>query len=345
MAASRASHIWRAAGGLTCATVASCREPTASSAASGTTCTGATDSSTRSNVRIPRPEEYSNKFRQLVAGGTRNLAVISDFDRTITRCFVGEKRCSSCYNIADGALSPEIVRYKKQIFDYYFPIEKDPNRTMEEKKPYMLEWYQKSNDSLVDGGFRREWLERAVRTAQEAGTLALRPGFAELLNTLQAHNVPVLIFSAGIANVITEIFQQLLPSAPLAKTTQVVGNEMTFDSDGVLRGWGPLIHMYNKNQSVVPKSQQRRNVLLLGDGLGDVTMADGAATEPACILKVGFLNEHEDELLAQYEAQFDMVILGDQGMAEVQKIVDAVLLGAQENEKLSKCYVHFVNDC
>ena len=198
---------------------------------------------------------------------------------------------------------------------------------MEEKKPYMLEWYQKSNDSLVDGGFRREWLQRAVRTAREAGTLALRPGFAELLNTLQSHNLPVLIFSAGIANVITEIFAQLLPSVPLAKTTQVVGNEMRFDSQGVLRSWGPLIHMYNKNQSVVSKSQQRPNVLLLGDGLGDVTMADGAAIEPACILKVGFLNEHEDELLDQYEAKFDMVILGDQGMEDVQKILGAVIHG------------------
>jgi hypothetical protein len=63
-----------------------------------------------------------------------------------------------------------------------------------------------------------------------------------------------------------------------------------------------------------------------------LTMADGAANEPACILKVGFLNEHEDELLPQYEAKFDMVILGDQGMEEVQKIVGAVLLGAEESK-------------
>ncbi len=151
---------------MTCAAVASCGEPVASSAATSHTC----------SVRIPRPEEYSAKYQQLVSGGARNLAVISDFDRTITRCFVGEKRCASCYNVADGALSPEMVRYKKQIFDYYFPIEKDPNKTMEEKKPYMLEWYQKSNDSLVDGGFRREWLERAVRTGTQ---YSMRPCAAQ----------------------------------------------------------------------------------------------------------------------------------------------------------------------
>ena len=76
---------------------------------------------------------------------------------------------------------------------------------------------------------------------------------------------------------------------------------------------------YNKNQSVVPPTQQRRNVLLLGDGLGDVTMADGAATEPECILKVGFLNENIEGLLPQYEDKFDLVITGDATLEEVQR--------------------------
>jgi phosphoglycolate phosphatase-like HAD superfamily hydrolase len=38
----------------------------------------------------------------------------------------------------------------------------------------------------------------------------------------------------------------------------------------------PLIHMFNKNQSVVPPTELRKHILLLGDGIGDVAMADGA---------------------------------------------------------------------
>lgn len=222
-----------------------------------------------------------------------------------------------------------MVKYKQQIFDHYFHIEKDASMTLEEKTPFMLEWYGKSNDSLVAGGFRRDWLQCAVSGAREGGTLALRPGFEKLLITLQQADISVLIFSAGISTVITEILAQLLPHVPLAATTQVVGNEMVFDAAGVLQGWGPLIHMYNKNQSVVPPTQQRANVLLLGDGLGDVTMADGAATEPECILKVGFLNENVDGLLAQYEEKFDVVITGDANLDEVQRIVDQIIAGAR----------------
>ena len=93
-------------------------------------------------------------------------------------------------------------------------------------------------------------------------------------------------------------------------------------SDGYGTSW---IHMFNKNQSVVPAGSQRRHVLLLGDGLGDVTMADEAATEPEIILKIGFLNENVEGLLPQYEAAFDMVIVGDGSFSPVTDIVQAVI--------------------
>ena len=56
----------------------------------------------------------------------------------------------------------------------------------------------------------------------------------------------------------------------------------------------------------------RRVCLLLGDGIGDATMADGLGM---ATVKIGFLNETDEERvsarLPQYEAAFDAVILGD----------------------------------
>eukprot|EP01050_Picozoa_sp_SAG11_P015115 SAG11_NODE_1928_length_4053_cov_6.814112_3_plen_62_part_00 len=43
------------------------------------------------------PALSDSRRMQIVSGGTERLAVIADFDRTITRCFVGETRCASCY--------------------------------------------------------------------------------------------------------------------------------------------------------------------------------------------------------------------------------------------------------
>eukprot|EP01052_Picozoa_sp_SAG31_P012538 SAG31_NODE_735_length_12488_cov_7.086044_12_plen_294_part_00 len=281
----------------------------------------------------------------MIDGGLESLAVIADFDRTITSAFVGERRGASCYGpracnigvcshasavfitsciftgVADGALSLEIRKAKQKLFDYYYPIEKsadltvskppyvcacpdsftnsaEPNTQAEQKQPLMIEWYSKSNTALIDGKFRRSQLESAVTAARQgrggSGNegLALRNGYVEFQAACEAAQVPLLIFSAGIADVIQAIFSRkfcfalhlressnsLLRSCAaefhvqLGPTTRLVSNWMVWNElettdDAQLVGFTkPLIHMYNKNQSVVPQTERRRHVLLLGDG-------------------------------------------------------------------------------
>lgn len=76
----------------------------------------------------------------------------------------------------------------------------------------------------------------------------------------------------------------------LAVTNYLVGK-------GVLRAFkGQLIHTFNKREGALSHAahftglQGRQNVLLLGDSLGDLTMADGVS-EPRNILTIGFLND------------------------------------------------------
>lgn len=66
---------------------------------------------------------------------------------------------------------------------------------------------------------------------------------------------------------------------------------------GVLRAFkGQLIHSFNKREGALSQAaalrelQGRPNVLLLGDSLGDLTMADGGA-EHQNVLTIGFLND------------------------------------------------------
>ena len=59
---------------------------------------------------------------------------------------------------------------------------------------------------------------------------------------------------------------------------------------------GELIHIYNKHEGALLNTghfeelRSRPNVLLLGDSLGDLTMADGVQ-EMENVLKIGFLND------------------------------------------------------
>lgn len=66
---------------------------------------------------------------------------------------------------------------------------------------------------------------------------------------------------------------------------------------GVLRAFkGELIHIYNKREGALLNTghfqelRTRPNVLLLGDSLGDLNMADGVQ-DMENILKIGFLND------------------------------------------------------
>lgn len=66
---------------------------------------------------------------------------------------------------------------------------------------------------------------------------------------------------------------------------------------GFLRAFkGELIHIYNKREGALinvehfKELQSRCNVLLLGDSLGDLNMADGVLGLKN-ILKIGYLND------------------------------------------------------
>ena len=67
-------------------------------------------------------------------------------------------------------------------------------------------------------------------------------------------------------------------------------------TQGKMVGWkGDTIHVFNKNEAAVHDSDyfqnlsHRVNILLMGDSLGDLHMADGAEHMEAK-LTIGFLN-------------------------------------------------------
>ena len=68
-------------------------------------------------------------------------------------------------------------------------------------------------------------------------------------------------------------------------------------SQGVLKGFkGELIHVYNKHDGALRNTEYFKqlkefcNIILMGDSLGDLSMADGVPNVEN-ILKIGFLND------------------------------------------------------
>lgn len=66
---------------------------------------------------------------------------------------------------------------------------------------------------------------------------------------------------------------------------------------GVLKGFkGELIHVYNKHDGALRNTdyfkqlKENCNIVLMGDSLGDLSMADGVSSVEN-MLKIGFLND------------------------------------------------------
>lgn len=280
----------------------------------------------KSTVHMRDPERVEQIICGLIKGGASKLQIITDFDMTLSKFAVNGNRCPTCHNIIDNCkLVTEECRQKLgQLKDTYYPIEIDPHLTMEEKYPFMVEWYFKSHTLLVEQRLQRDKLPEVVRDSEAA----LREGYEQFFDRLHKHSVPMFIFSAGLGDVLEEIIRQAGVYHPNVK---VVSNFMDFDDNGVLRGFkGEVIHVYNKQDGALRNTEYFKqlkdncNIILMGDSLGDLNMADGVPNVEN-ILKIGFLNDKVEERLEKYLDSYDIILVKDETLEVPNSILQKIL--------------------
>lgn len=269
------------------------------------------------------PERVEQILTSMRNAGSSTLQVISDFDMTLTRFAYNGKRCPTCHNILDNSelISEDCKAKLQKLLETYYPIEIDSTRSIDEKLPLMVEWWTKAHELLVEQKIRKDHLARAVNESEAM----LRDGYQQFFDHLHQMCVPLLIFSAGIGDVLEEVIRQAGVFHP---NVEVFSNYMDFDDSGVLRAFkGELIHIYNKREGALlngehfKELQSRCNVLLLGDSLGDLDMADGV-TDLQNILKIGYLNDKVDERKQSYLNTYDIILEKD----ETMDVPNAILL-------------------
>lgn len=254
--------------------------------------------------------------------------VISDFDMTLTRFAHNGRRCPTTHNILDNnlLLSDDCKRKMRELLNTYYPIEIDAARTVEEKLPLMVEWWTKVHELLIQQKIRKDLLSQVVRES----SAMLREGYKGFFDHLQEQQVPLLIFSAGVGDILEEVIRQNQVFHP---NVHVISNYMDFDDSGILNSFkGDLIHTFNKSEGALLHAEHflelrdRANVLLLGDSLGDLTMADGVANTQH-ILTVGFLNDQVEKRKESYINSYDIVLVEDETMDVPNAVLNYITTG------------------
>ncbi|HLC86539.1 MAG TPA: haloacid dehalogenase-like hydrolase [Candidatus Nanoarchaeia archaeon] len=252
-----------------------------------------------------------------------NFHVVADFDGTLTKAFVeGQKTHTTIAQIRQGNyLTPDYSARAHALFDEYHPYEISLDLSLIEKCDKMLEWWRKHMELMIECGMNKEVILDIIEKKKIVG----REGLAELLNLLAENNIPLLIISAGLGDIIKEYLES---EGIMHKNIHIISNFYNFDSNEKVIGYkSQIIHSYNKNEVAVKSHpyyeqiKERKNVILLGDSLGDLGMIEGITHEE--IIRIGFFNydaEEPDEFLKS----FDAAILNDGTMGYLIKLVKEI---------------------
>lgn len=260
------------------------------------------------------------KLRAIQSGGPSKLHLVADFDMTLTKYWVNGQRNASSHGIVmrSHAMTDELRRRTDELYKKYYPIEISSTASQEEKIKAMEEWWRKAHEIILESKMKKTDIVDMV----ERNPVVFRGGVDKLMERVEDLDIPVLVFSAGLANVIAEILRQhdLLPPH-----LHIVSNQMLFDESGTVDSFAePLIHVFNKSEAELPEGvevNRRPNILLMGDSIGDLHMTSGLEGKEV-ELTLGFLNHDTDNLKPAYLKAFDIVLLDDPPMDFVNAILD-----------------------
>lgn len=231
-----------------------------------------------------------------------NFCVVIDFDRTIT---TGDSLGSWSILENPNFMNSDFQKASSKLIEKYYPIELDYSLDDKTKFMYMQEWYSKNMDLFYFYGLTYDILLDCVKHADTK----FRGGFKNFLNMLFDKNIPVIILSAGIGNVIVELLKL---NNCLYDNIHIVSNFIKFENNKMLPFDAEMIHTSNKSIDRLPieirnKITDKDYILLFGDLIEDLNMIskkDNAIT-------VGFLENDTHQNFDVYKANFDVVLTGD----------------------------------
>ncbi|EDV56970.1 7-methylguanosine phosphate-specific 5'-nucleotidase [Drosophila erecta] len=268
------------------------------------------------HCRMRNPAKVERIINELVFGGPERMQIVSDFDYTITKQRMEDGGAvPSSFEIFNScqSLPKNFKAETDKLYHKYRPIEIDPHMPIAVKVKYMIEWWTKSGELASGFPFDQSEIDQIASKYKHA----LRDGTHEFFADLQRLNIPTLVFSAGLGNSVVSVLRQANVLHPNVK---VVSNFLQF-RDGVLDGFQqPMIHTFNKNETVLNESSEyydlvhtRDHIIVMGDSIGDADMASGVPAS-SHIMKIGFLFHHVEANMEKYMDTFDIVLVDDQTM-------------------------------
>ena len=231
-----------------------------------------------------------------------NVYIVADFDKTITSL----ESCDSG-DASGKRLGDEFQKEVNRLYEMYRPIEVSYKLPIEEKKQAMKTWYEECMELYYQYHLTKEKLSNSIKESN----LQFREGAKELLEQANQNDIPVIILSAGIGNVIEQFLKE---NQCYFENMYIISNFIEFEAEGNMKKFdnNKIIHTLNKTmEHHLPvqweeKLQKKKYALLFGDLIEDLNMISIKQKENA--ITVGFLEKNVEENLDRYRQNFDVVL-------------------------------------
>jgi HAD superfamily phosphoserine phosphatase-like hydrolase len=250
-------------------------------------------------------EDVMSKLASFARAGSKSFHVVSDFDLTLTAGKQPSQNIGT-WDVMDELLPPEGVVRHAATYNAFRPIELQGKVTTEMAK----EKWSETLDLITSYPINIDDVEAAFLSVAQ-----LRQGARELFDICMANDVPTVVLSSGISNVIRTMAEhyQIYP-------TYILSNDLEFDEiSRLVTGWrrDSLVHMLNKNEmghsELASLRRTRPNVLLLGDVPDDVKMVEGDNVLRIRILdpRKGEVHDLEAAQQVSFDCGYDLVVEHD----------------------------------
>lgn len=212
-------------------------------------------------------DEVLGKLDKFAEDGIGQIHLVIDFDRTLTVGRNAQNEDITTWQILKEHLPQAALNRYYRLFNTYRPLEIEGRLSLEDA----VAWWEQVLKLFVEHRINLVDVEGDFLTK-----VSIRPHAKELFDFCEAENVPAVILSAGIKDVIDLWAKTYQVKPPLVLSTRLVVN-----SAGDILGWeeNSLIHTLNKKEmghsELMKLRQQRPNIILIGDSMEDADMVDG----------------------------------------------------------------------
>ena len=246
----------------------------------------------------------------------KKICIFLDYDKTITS---SESEDSWATTANRKVMGQEISNDLDKLYEKYGPIEFDYSMDITEREKYIIEWY----DKCMELYYTYHLTEQKLKESIDNSNLILRDGVKEFLFKLYKNDIPVIILSAGIGNVIE---QSLKKEKCYYNNIHMISNFIKFDDNGnMIKFCDNMIHSLNKNIDKLGNLQLKEKIeakeyrIVIGDLVEDIYMMGKYPEDKS--LKIGFLNKNITENLEVYNKNFDIVLTKENNFYDIEKFL------------------------